>query len=87
MKMVSYSFGMVVLWLLGHAALKNPDHTFERDVHTASEAADLARPLAEFILEAHQLDLNEFFNATLTHDEINRCSDFDQLQELLTAEK
>jgi len=87
MKMDSYSFGMVVLWLLGYTAVKDPYHIFERDLDTASEAADLARPLAEFIFEAHKLDLNQFFNATLTHDETNRCSDFDHLQELLTAEK
>lgn len=69
MKMDSYSFGMVVLWLLGYTAVKDPYHTFERDLDTASEAADLARPLADFIFEAHKLNLNQFFNATLTHDE------------------
>lgn len=87
MKMDAYSFGMVVLWLLGYAALKDADHTFGRVLHTATEAADLARPLTESTLQATKQDLNPFFDVTLTHDERNRCSDFDHLQELLYAER
>lgn len=87
MKMDSYSFGMVVLWLLGYAALKDPVNSFERNLYVVSEAADLARPLAESIIEVHKLDLRQFFSATLTHDETNRSWDFEYLQELLTAEK
>lgn len=60
---------------------------FERDLHVSSEAADLAHSLAKPILETHKLDLHDFFDATLTCNQTTRCSDFDQLQELLTAEK
>ena len=87
MKMDAYSFGMVVLWLLGYAALKDADRTFGRDLNTATEAIELARPLAESMFQATKQDFNHFFNATLTHNETNRCSDFDHLQELLYAEK
>ena len=87
MKMDAYSFGMVVLWLLGYAALKDADCTFKGDLHRAAEAADLARQLSESVFQATKLDLNQFFNATLTHDQTNRCSDFVHLQKLLYAEK
>lgn len=85
MKMDSFSFGMVVLWLLGYAGLEDRDETFKKDLHTASEAADLSRALAESISEAHGLDLRRFFDSTLAHDETARCSDFHYLQELLTT--
>lgn len=87
MKIDSFSFGMVVLWLLGYAGLEDPDETFKRDLHTASEAADLSRALAESISEAHGLDLRRFFDSTLAHDETARCSDFYYLQELLTTKE
>ena len=87
MKMDAYSFGMVVLWLLGYAALKDADSAFKEDLHTATEAADLAPQLSEFIFQATKLDLNPFFEAVLTHDVTNRCSDFVRLQELLYVEK
>lgn len=87
MKMDAYSFGMVVLWLLGYAALDDADGTFKGDLHTATEAADLARQLSESMFQTTKLDLNPFFSATLTHDKTNRCSDFVHLQELLYAEK
>ena len=87
MKMDAYSFGMVVLWILGYATLEDAGGTFMGDLHTATEAADLARQLSESMFRTTKLDLNPFFNATLTHDQINRCSDFVHLQELLYTEK
>ena len=87
MKMDAYSFGMVVLWLLGYATLKDANFTFEADLHKATEAANLARRLSETILQATRLDLKQFFDATLSQNPMNRCSDFIHLQELLYAEK
>ena len=75
----------IVSSVFGYATEKDVDYVFERDLLEATETIELASRLAEFIYETHKLDLNQFFRASLAHDETIRCSNFDHLQEPPTA--
>ena len=87
MLMDTYSFGMLVLWLTSHIDLTHSDHYFKLDSGAASKAAELIPQVVEYASRNQKLDLNPFFNVTLTHDTANRCSDFRHLQKLLSPER
>ena len=85
--MDTYSFGMLVLWLISHIDQIHSDHYFKLGSEAASKAAELIPQVVESISRNQKLDLNPFFNVTLTHDTANRCSDFRRLQKLLSPER
>ena len=84
--MDTYSFGMLVLWLLSRVDQIHSDHYFKLGSGEASKAAELIPQVVEFTTRNQKVDLNTFFNVTLTHDPANRCSDFKKLQNLLSPE-
>ena len=83
----TYSFGMLVLWLMSRIDQIHSDHYFKLGSGAASKAAELVSQVVEFTLRNQKLDLNPFFNVTLTDDTANRCSDFGLLQKLLSPER
>ena len=85
--MDTYCFGMLVLWLTSHIDQIHSDHYFKLGSGAASKAAELIPQVVEFTSRNQKLDLNLFFNVTLTHDTANRCSDFRHLQKLLSPER
>lgn len=85
--MDTYSFGMLVLWLLSHVEQIDSDHYFKIGLGAASKAAELIPQVVEFTSRNQKLDLNLFFNVTLTHNTANRCPDFGHLQKLLSPER
>ena len=85
--MDTYSFGMLVLWLISCIDQIHSGHYFKLGSGAASKAAELVPQVAEFTFRNQKLDLNPFFNVTLTHDTANRCSDFGHLQKLLGPER
>ena len=87
MLMDTYSFGMLVLWLISRVDQIRSDHYFKSGSGESSKAAELIPQVVEFTFRNQKLDLNTFFNVTLTHDAANRCSDFQQLQKLLSPER
>ncbi len=87
MLMDTYSFGMLVLWLISQNDQINSDHYFKIGSGAASEVAELLPQVVEFTSRNQNLDLNSFFNVTLTHDTTNRCSDFRHLQKLLSPQR
>ena len=87
MLMDTYSFGMLVLWLMSRVDQIHSDHYFKLGSGEASKAAELIPQVVEFTLRNQKLDLGTFFNVTLTHDTVSRCSDFQKLQKLLSPER
>ena len=87
MLMDTYSFGMLVLWLISHTDQVHSDHYFKIGLGAASKAAELISQVVEFTSRSQKLDLQPFFDVTLTHDRANRCSDFKHLQKLLSPER
>ena len=85
-KMDSYSFGMVVLWLLSYSTLTE-DHSFRKfqsDLHLASnDALSLAYRRIEHLEFAQRPNLQLFFEKTLTKNVPDRCSDFLYLRNIL----
>lgn len=86
-KMDIYSFGMLVLWLLCYSTLEDSDSKFISDLSAASGALALAHRVIQLASENQEVDLIDFFDATLTSDVATRCSDFRYLQCLLDPEK
>ena len=84
--MDAYSFGMLVLWLISRIDQIHSDHYFKLGSGAASKAAELVPQVVELTFRNQKLDLNPFFNVTLTHEE-NRCSDFRHLQKLLSPDR
>ena len=76
MLMDAYSFGMLVLWLLSYTDQDNSDHYLALGSGAASKATELVSQVVEFTFQEQKLDLNIFFDVTLTHDTANRYSDF-----------
>ena len=87
MLMDTYSFGMLVLWLISCVGQIHSDDYFKLGSGVSSKAAELIPQVVGFTFQNQKLDLNPFFNVTLTHDTANRCSDFRHLQKLLSPER
>ena len=87
MLMDTYSFGMLVLWLVSRVGQIHSDRYFKLGSGEASKAAELIPQVVDFSFRNQKLDLDPFFNVTLTHDTANRCSDFQHLQKLLSPER
>lgn len=85
--MDTYSFGMLVLWLISHIDQIHSDYYFKLGSGAASKAAELIPQVVESTSRSQKLDLGPFFNVTLTHDTVARCSDFKHLQKLLSPER
>ena len=86
-KMDTYSFGMLVLWVLFYSAEDDSDIRFLRGLRAATGALALANQLIESKSQPKSIDLLQFFNMTLTCDVAFRCSDFKFLIHLLAPEK
>ena len=85
--MDTYSFGMLVLWLISHNDQINSEHYFKLGSGATSKVAELLPQVVEFTSRNQKLDLKPFFSVTLTHDTANRCSDFRHLQKLLSPQR
>lgn len=86
-KMDSYSFGMVVLWLLSYSTEDDSIRKFQNDLYLASnDALSLAYRMLEHVQSAQRLKLQLFFEKTLTNNVPDRCSDFLHLRDILGSE-
>lgn len=86
-KMDSYSFGMVVLWLLSYSTEDDSVRKFQSDLNLASnDALSLAYRRIEHIESAQRPKLQLFFEKTLTNTVPDRCSDFLHLRDILGSE-
>ena len=86
-KMDTYSFGMLVLWMLFYSTKEDSDSKFISDFRAAPGALALAHQAMQRASQNQQVDLTRFFNATLTSCVATRCSDFGHLHCLLALEK
>ncbi len=86
-KMDSYSFGMVVLWLLSYSTEDDSVRKFQSDLNLSSnEALSLAYRRIEHVEVAQRLKLQIFFEKTLTNNAPERCADFLHLRDILGSE-
>ena len=86
-KMDSYSFGMVVLWLLSYSAEGDSVRKLRSALNLASnDALSLAYRRIEHVESPQRPKLQLFFEKTLTHNVPDRCSDFLQLRDILGSD-
>ena len=86
-KMDSYSFGMVVLWLLSYSTEDDSVRKFQSDLKLASnDALSLAYRRIEHVHSAQRPILQLFFENTLTNNLPDRCSDFLHLRDILGSD-
>ncbi len=85
--MDTYSFGMLVLWVLFYSAQDDSDICFVRGLRATSGALALARQLIQPNSQPKNINLIQFFNITLTCDLAIRCSKFRYLIDLLAPEE
>ena len=83
-KMDSYSFGMLVLWLLSYSTEEDSIRKFKVDLHLSSDdALSLAYGWAEHLQPEKESAIRKFFGKTLTPIVPDRCSDFVHLRDIL----
>ena len=87
-RMDTYSFGMLVLWLIWpttgvHQELYS--HYFESGRETDLDVASLVPLLVKSVLHDQKLNLEPYFSAALSKNPASRCFDFEHLQMLLSA--
>lgn len=85
--MDTYSFGMLVLWLIGYTDQNGSDRYFKIGSQAASKASELIPQVIKYTLQMQKIDLSPFFDVTLAHNTADRCSDFRNLQKLLSPER
>ena len=90
-RMDSYSFGLLCLWLLYYNTDSEPNSNrdFFEDVGAGKVTLDFACGLTKASLDLSDQekdDLDQLFNLTLAFESYKRCSDFQQLINLLSLD-
>lgn len=86
-RMDSYSFGMVVLWLLSYSTEDDSVRKFQNDLNLSSnDALSLAYRRIGHVECPQRLKLQLFFEKTLTNNASDRCSNFLHLRDILGSE-
>ena len=86
-KMDSYSFGLVVLWLLCYSMEEDSVRRLRSDLSQESDdVLSLAYRRIEHVRSTKKFMLRRFFENTLTFNASDRCADFFHLRDLLGSE-
>ena len=86
-KMDSYSFGLVVLWLLCYSTEEDSVRQFRIDLNQESDdVLSLAYRRIEHVRSAQKFMLRRFFENTLAFNASDRCANFLHLRDLLGSE-